>query len=295
MVNLIEPEELPVWVPGEILTASDGLGWRDVGQRSYRYTGLDVPIPPMNHYMIVRYFQGQTPMDRRVESRWKRTTCVPGHISLLSRARPSDWRWTQNIDVSHVYLSERLMSRVAQDILDRPISEICLHDVLNAEDPTISSISDAILGETQTSAIGGAAYAEALGLQLSVHLLRKYADVRFRKSVSQCRLSKRQKCALTDFIQANLARQISIEQMSEVVGLGVWTFYRRFKESYGVTPCAHLLDRRIEQAKMMLVNGSCPIKAIATECGFSDQAHMTRAFRRKWNLTPGQLRGCGDH
>ena len=109
MSKLITPEELPMWVPGEVITASDGLGWKDVGQRSYRYTGLDVPIPPMKHYMIVRYFEGQTPMDRRVESRWKRTTCVPGHISLLSRARPSHWHWTQDIDVSHVYLSDDLV------------------------------------------------------------------------------------------------------------------------------------------------------------------------------------------
>lgn len=295
MVNLIDPEELPAWVPGEVLTASDDLGWIDVGQRSYRYTGLDVPIPPMNHYMIVRYFEGETPMDRRVESRWKRTTCLPGHISLLSRARPSHWHWTQKIDVSHVYLSEGLMSRVAQDVLGRPISEICLHDVLNAEDPTITSISDAILGETRNSAIGGPTYIEALGLQLSVHLLRNYADVKFQEDTSQSRLSKRQRSALNEFIHGNLQHHISIEQLSAVAGLGVWTFCRRFKESYGVTPCAYLLDKRIEQAKVMLAKGSRPIKAIATECGFSDQAHMTRVFRRKLNLTPGQIIRSRDH
>jgi len=291
MVDLIEPEELPIWVPGEVLTASDDLGWLDVGQRSYRYSGLDVPIPPMNHYMIVRYFEGQTPMDRLVESRWKRTTCVPGHISLLNRAQPSHWHWTQRINVSHVYLSESLMSRVAQDVLGRSISEICLHDVLNAEDPIITSISDAILGETRNSAIGGPTYAEALGLQLSIHLLRNYADVKFKETVSQSRLSRHQRCALTEYIHGNLQHQISIAQLSAVVGLGVWTFCRRFKESYGMTPCAYLLEKRIEQARMMLLDSSKPIKAIASECGFSDQAHMTRAFRRKLNLTPGQIRG----
>jgi AraC family transcriptional regulator len=293
MVKLIEPKELPVWVPGEILTTSDDLGWLDVGQRSYRYTGLDVPIPPMSHYMIVRYLEGQTPMDRRVESLWKRTICRPGHISLLSRARPSHWHWTQNIDVSHVYLSKHLMSRVAQDILERPISEVCLQDVLNAEDPIIASISDALLEETRSSVFGGPAYAEALGMQLCVHILRRYADVKFRNDFSQSRLSKRQHCALIEFIHANLQYQISIEQLSAVVGLGVWTFYRRFKKGYGMTPCAYVLSKRIEEAKMMLANGSCSVKAIAAECGFSDQAHMTRVFRRKLSVTPGQIRRSG--
>ncbi len=283
-----------MWVPGEVITASDGLGWKDVGQRSYRYTGLDVPIPPMKHYMIVRYFEGQTPMDRRVESRWKRTTCVPGHISLLSRARPSHWHWTQDIDVSHVYLSNDLMSRVAQDVLGRPISEVCLHDVLNAEDPVITTISDAIVGETKSSSIGGQIYAEALGIQLSVHLLRNYANIKYRESTNQARLSKRQHGKLIEFMKENLQHQVSIENLAEVTGVGVWTFCRRFKETYGTTPSAYLMEKRIERAKEMLRKSELPIKAVAAECGFSDQSHMTRVFRRKLGLTPGQIRQSRD-
>ncbi|MDC8444234.1 AraC family transcriptional regulator [Halomonas sp. Y3] len=294
MSKLITPEELPMWVPGEVITASDGLGWKDVGQRSYRYTGLDVPIPPMKHYMIVRYFEGQTPMDRRVESRWKRTTCVPGHISLLSRARPSHWHWTQDIDVSHVYLSNDLMSRVAQDVLGRPISEVCLHDVLNAEDPVITTISDAIVGETKSSSIGGQIYAEALGIQLSVHLLRNYANIKYRESTNQARLSKRQHGKLIEFMKENLQHQVSIENLAEVTGVGVWTFCRRFKETYGTTPSAYLMEKRIERAKEMLRKSELPIKAVAAECGFSDQSHMTRVFRRKLGLTPGQIRQSRD-
>ena len=46
--RLIEPDELPIWVPGKVLCESKGLGWRDVSQRTYRYHGQDVHIPPMN-------------------------------------------------------------------------------------------------------------------------------------------------------------------------------------------------------------------------------------------------------
>jgi hypothetical protein len=34
MPSLITPRELPKWVPGKVLSASDALGWKDVGQRT---------------------------------------------------------------------------------------------------------------------------------------------------------------------------------------------------------------------------------------------------------------------
>jgi AraC family transcriptional regulator len=186
------------------------------------------------------------------------------------------------------------MSRVAQDVLGRPISEVCLHDVLNAEDPVITTISDAIVGETKSSSIGGQIYAEALGIQLSVHLLRNYANIKYRESTNQARLSKRQHGKLIEFMKENLQHQVSIENLAEVTGVGVWTFCRRFKETYGTTPSAYLMEKRIERAKEMLRKSELPIKAVAAECGFSDQSHMTRVFRRKLGLTPGQIRQSRD-
>ena len=40
MPSLTTPRELPKWVPGKVLSASDALGWKNVGQRTYRYSGL---------------------------------------------------------------------------------------------------------------------------------------------------------------------------------------------------------------------------------------------------------------
>jgi len=45
MGDLITPDELPVWVPGETTLDSVPLGWEGVRVRGYRYTLLDVPIP----------------------------------------------------------------------------------------------------------------------------------------------------------------------------------------------------------------------------------------------------------
>ena len=152
MPSLITPRELPKWVPGKVLSASDALGWKDVGQRTYRYVGQDVAVPGIDHFTIVRYCVGATRMERRFDGQWTRTHCAPGDLSLLTRSQGSHWHWTEDIDVSHVYLSEPLVSRVASDVMQRSLAEVQLHDVLRTQDATLIAIVDAITRETHQQA-----------------------------------------------------------------------------------------------------------------------------------------------
>lgn len=292
MPNIITPKELPKWVPGEVLSSSDNLGWKGVGHRSYRYAALDVPIPPLDHFMVVRYAAGQTPMDRCFEQRWSRADCRPGDASLLTMSEASHWHWTQQIDVSHVYLSNSLMSRVAGEVMDRPVAEVRLHDVLCARDPTLLAITDAITQEAVQPEMGGPLYAETLGTQLAVHLLRKYAQVTFRHDLPGGRLSPAQMRRVLDLIDSRLHEALTLEDMAEAAGLGVCTFHRRFRETQGRAPHAFVIDRRVERARQLLTAGDLAVKEVAACCGFSDQAHMTRVLRARLGTTPAKLRGA---
>jgi len=252
MSSLITPRELPKWVPGKVLSASDALGWKDVEQRTYRYVGQDVAVPGIDHFVIVRYCAGGTRMERRFDGRWTRTHCAPGDLSLLTRSQGSHWHWTEDIDVSHVYLSEALVSRVATDVMERSVAEVQLHDVLRTQDATLTAIVDAITREAHQQGIGGALYVEALGTQLAVQLLRRYACVTFRDSVAGGRLSRSQVGRLLAYIEARLNEPISLDDLATVVGMGVCTFSRHFRETLGRAPHAFVIDRRVERAKRML-------------------------------------------
>jgi len=292
MPVLISPPDLPKWVPGRILSASDGLGWKDVSHRSYRYTGLDVPIPPIDHVMIVRYRSGQTPMERCLDGKWSKAACEPGVFSLLTHCEPSHWHWTQCIDVSHTYLSEALMCRVASDVMDRPVAAVRLLDLLSAQDPIVTSIADAITLEAQQQGLGGALYAESLAMQLTVHLLRRYAAVTYKDSLGSGALSPGRLRRLDEYIETHLQENITIEQLARVAELGVWTFTKHFKSTTGRSAHAYVMDRRVERARRLLSQGQMAIKEIAFVCGFADQAHMTRVFRTRLGVTPARLKKC---
>jgi hypothetical protein len=135
MGDLVTPDELPNWVPGQVTVDSAKLRWQGVRVRGYRYSPLDVPIPGMREYVIVAYKDGATTMNRRSTGDWRKEQVAPGSVSLLTHAAQSHWRWSEEIEVTHVYLSPGTMAHVAAEAYDCHVKEVELRDVLKADDP----------------------------------------------------------------------------------------------------------------------------------------------------------------
>lgn len=290
MATIITPSEVPKYVPGAITAASDDLDWNGVWLRGYHYTGLDVIVPPVRDFTIVSYRRGATLMERQCEGAWTTTHCAPGDVSLLTRSQRSHWHWTEEIDVSHVYLSENLISAVCAEITDRCVADVRLRDVLKSHDPIVTAAVAAITREARQQPLGSALYVEVVATQLVVHLLRNYASMTFHEPSSKGRLSPAQVRRLTAYIDSRLREQLNLETLAAVAGVGVWTFTRHFRESFGRTPHAYVIERRIDRARHLLAKTCLPIKEVASVCGFADQAHMTRAFHTHLNTTPAALR-----
>lgn len=294
MPELITPAELPKWVPGKVLAASDDLGWKGVALRAYHYAGQDVEVPPMRDFIIVAYRRGATRMERRFEGAWTRTRCAPGDVSLLTRSQRSHWNWTDQIDVSHVYLSEALISDVANEVMGRSVAEVRLHDVLRTQDAVVTAAVNTITREATQRAPGSALYVEAVATQLAVHLLRHYASVSFRDPAPPGRLTPAQAQRVADCIDARLHEALDLKTLADVAGLGLWSFGRRFRASFGCAPHAYVVQRRIERASRLLKQGAMPVKQVASACGFADQSHMTRLFQARLHTTPALLRRSPD-
>jgi AraC family transcriptional regulator len=290
MATIIMPSEVPEYVPGIVTAASDDLGWNGVLLRGYRYGALDVLVPPVRDFTIVSYCGGATFMERRCEGAWTKTHCAPGDVSLLTRSQRSHWHWTGEIDVSHVYLGENLVSGICAEVTDRCIADVRLQDVLKSHDPIVTAAVAAITREAQQRPLGSALYVEAVATQLVVHLLRIYASVTFREPSGKGRLSPAQVRRLTEYIDNKLHEQLNLETLAAVAGVGVWTFTRHFRASFGRTPHAYIVERRIDRARRLLAQSCLPIKEVASVCGFADQAHMTRVFQTHLHTTPALLR-----
>ena len=92
-----------------------------------------------------------------------------------------------------------------------------------------------------------------------------------------------------DYLHAHWAETVSLAELSAVAGLSPFRLTRLFKAAAGLPPHAYQIQLRITQAQELLRAGR-PIAEVALDCGFADQSHLTRAFKRNLGFTPGRFR-----
>ena len=93
---------------------------------------------------------------------------------------------------------------------------------------------------------------------------------------------------IKEYIRAQHARNVSIEELVAVSGLSRAYLIRAFRRSVGMPPHTWLLQLRVDRACQMLAEGRA-IADVALETGFADQSHLTRRFRSIIGLTPAQF------
>jgi AraC family transcriptional regulator len=133
-------------------------------------------------------------------------------------------------------------------------------------------------------------YAEALGIVLTHELVRINHDGRFRGRVSRGGLAPWQQKRVSAYIEEHVADDIPLATLAELARLSPYHFCRSFKHSFGMPPHRYHANRRIEQAKRLLVNRELSVTAIALDVGFSETSTFTAAFHRLTGQTPSGYR-----
>jgi AraC family transcriptional regulator len=93
-----------------------------------------------------------------------------------------------------------------------------------------------------------------------------------------------------DMIGAHLAHDLSLADVARECELSVSQFARAFKRTTGMPPHRYLLEQRLARARELLRHSPQPLAAIADACGFADQSHFTKVFRKVQGETPGAFR-----
>lgn len=91
---------------------------------------------------------------------------------------------------------------------------------------------------------------------------------------------------VTAHIDARLDRPLATTELALVARLSPGHFCRAFKVSMGETPHAYVIRQRIRRAQMLMLDTCDSLSDIAGVCGLTDQAHLTRLFKRMVGTTP---------
>ena len=91
-------------------------------------------------------------------------------------------------------------------------------------------------------------------------------------------------------IRENINRDLSVNELAQVVGMSQYYFSKLFKMSTGTTPHQYVMRQRVERAQEYLRETHTPLGEVATLVGFETQSHFTSVFRRLVGATPKHYR-----
>ncbi|MFE3851007.1 GlxA family transcriptional regulator [Streptomyces griseorubiginosus] len=95
-----------------------------------------------------------------------------------------------------------------------------------------------------------------------------------------------------EWVEDNLAHEITLGAMAARSGMSERTFSRRFREQTGSTPLQWVLRARVRRAQYLLENTSHPVERVARQAGFGSPTAFRERFRRVVGTTPQAYRAA---
>jgi len=93
-----------------------------------------------------------------------------------------------------------------------------------------------------------------------------------------------------EFVEARISGPILVSDLCALVQLSEAHFSRSFKRTFGESPHAFVIRRRVESAAECMLQTNATLSDIAQRFGFTDQAHLCKQFRHATGQTPAAWR-----
>jgi AraC-like DNA-binding protein len=91
------------------------------------------------------------------------------------------------------------------------------------------------------------------------------------------------------FVEANLFRDITVEDIAKEVNTSSSTVLREFQTRIGKSPNAYLVDRRLEEAMALIKSQRYSIGQVSDIVGYENLSAFSAAFKKRFGLTPSQV------
>ncbi|MGD8191894.1 helix-turn-helix domain-containing protein [Brevibacillus ginsengisoli] len=93
-----------------------------------------------------------------------------------------------------------------------------------------------------------------------------------------------------EFISAYYDQPISLADMSKVACLSPNHFLRTYKQLFGMSPHQYLTEKRLQEAKQLLLKTDKSVTTICLEVGLQSPSTFSGLFSKRFSSSPSQLR-----
>lgn len=160
---------------------------------------------------------------------------------------------------------------------------------IHVRDPQIERIGWMMQSEDHDAYPGGRLFIDSLATALAARLLALQSRTPASPSKGARALPAWRLRHVLEYIEAHLDEDLTLAELAAVAGFSVSHFKPLFKQAVGAPAHRFVLERRVERARVRLLEGKQSIVDIAQETGFAHPSHMARCMRRVLGLSPSQI------
>jgi AraC-like DNA-binding protein len=164
---------------------------------------------------------------------------------------------------------------------------------VQAADPRgtlLAHLSELLVTEVDTTAVGGSLVLEHLAQILLVHMLRAHVDQTDRPTGWLGALNDDGIGAALRAMHADVGRRWTLEELAVISCLSRSAFAASFKSKVGTAPLEYLIEWRMSLARDALRRGTRSISELAFATGYQSESAFSTAFRRVVGSSPKQFR-----
>ena len=130
-----------------------------------------------------------------------------------------------------------------------------------------------------------ALFKQSLYISTLAYLLSRHSQS--RKTLKALPEAQRKVLLVQELLASEPEQEHHLADLAALAGLSPWHLLRQFKKYTGLPPHAWLVQCRLRKSLELLKQGQ-DIALTAQLCGFSDQSHFTRHFKKALGCTPAQ-------
>ncbi|MEM7554754.1 MAG: AraC family transcriptional regulator [Cyanobacteria bacterium P01_A01_bin.84] len=286
IIDFKQKDALKKLLPQPAVLNSHDFGWKDIHFEFHNQPSYDTPEHCVTMHGItvsLTYNSSQ----RWLDGKFRQEILVPGSTAIIPAGVIHRSAWKKQTQCMVMAIKPLCLERLAQEVNSSDNIELIPHFAIS-EDPLIWGIGLSLKEKLAKGEFGNNLYIDQLTTTLALHLLYKYCVKKPKISNHADGLTKRQLQIAIEYIHTHLHQDINLSDIAQTVDMSQYYFSRLFKKSMGISPYQYVMQQRIEKVKKLLNDRKNPltIAQVALECGFANQSHLTKYFRRIAGVTP---------
>ena len=266
------------------LRSSAAFGWQGFGVEMLGIPAGEHRLPAMNHHRIGMHVG--TPVRARCVCNGRRVNRIQAHGDADVVPAGLDGVWTDESDctVLRIWISDDF-TRATVEQLELDSTRAQIRPQFQLRDRRLQHLAWALRAELEADEASDALYAESLCTAVVVRLIEGAPELDQRRRS----LAPKAAARVIDFIESNLDRRLTLAELAALVDLSVPHFKVLFRETLGMPVHQYVIQRRVERAKALLLQGRLSVTQIALEAGFAHQSHMAHWVQRLLGAAPREI------